>query len=158
MAQFQLSEKEFIRGSLAIPLRRPLRQWILYVLALGLLTTLLVFKGHSVIGAIALCLGGLILLVAFIYLLATLRLKKIFREQQSLRELIDVTIDDQQLSYSWARGTYTLPWENVRRGLETRNFFILFESSFFARMLPKRALSQEETAIICVKTASKPHR
>jgi hypothetical protein len=158
MAQFQLSEKEFIRGSWAIPLRRPLRQWILYVVALGLIVTSLIFQGYSVISAIALSLGGVILFFGLVYFLANLRLKKIFREQQSLRELIDVTIDDQQLSYSWARGTYTLPWENVRRGSETKNFFILFESSFFARMLPKRALSQEESAIIRAKTASKPHR
>src|SRR5438552_19014406 len=100
MAQFQLSESEFIRGSLAVPSRRPLRNWILYVLAVVLVTSSLVSNGHSVIGAIAECFGGLILLVALIYLLATLRLKKIFREQQSLREVIDVAIDGQQLNYS----------------------------------------------------------
>ena len=153
MAQFQLSESEFIRGSLAVPSRRPVRNWILYALAFGMVTSSLIFKGHSVIGAIAECLGGLILLVALIYLLATLRLKKIFREQQSLREVIDVAIDDQQLNYSWARGTYILPWKNVRRGIETKNFFILFESSAFARMIPKRVLSAEELAIIRSKIA-----
>jgi hypothetical protein len=148
MAQFQLSENEFIRGSLAIPLHRPLRKWIIYLLAIGFFVTSLVFNGHSIIGAIGLCLGGLLLFVALIYLFASLRLKKVFREQQSLREVIDVTIDHQQLSYSWARGSYVLPWENVRRGLETKNFFILFESSAFARMLPKRVLSPEELGII----------
>jgi hypothetical protein len=100
-------------------------------------------------------LVGLLLLVALIYSLASLRLKKIFREQQSLREVIEVTIDDQQLSYSWARGSYVLPWANVRRGLETKSFFILFESSAFARMLPKRVLSPEELRMIRHNVASK---
>ena len=71
---------------------------------------------------------------------------------------MNVTIDEEQLSYSWARGSYILPWANVRRGRETPNFFILFESSLSGRMLPKRALSSDELAIIRKHVASKPRR
>jgi hypothetical protein len=152
MATFQLSEDEFIRGSLAFVLRR--RTAILLVIGLVLISLSQFFNGRSLLQSVAVTLIAALAGSALIYLLARRRLKKIFREQQSLGEVMNVTIDDQQLSYSWARGSYILPWANVRRGLETRNFFILYESSAYGRMLPKRALSEEEKAIVRKNIAS----
>jgi hypothetical protein len=154
MAKFQLSEDEFIRGSLALALRP--RALVMLVIAFGLIISSLLFHGHELIESVLIALAGLILIVALFYFLARLRLKKIFREQQSLREEMNVTIDEEQLSYLWARGSYILPWANVRRGRETPNFVILFESSVSGRMLPKRALSPDELAIIRKQIASRP--
>ena len=156
MATFQLTEDEFIRGSLTLALRP--RSLVMLGIAVGLIASSLHFNGHPLTESVLFALVGAVLIVALFYFLARFRLKKIFREQQSLREVMNVTIDEEQLSYSWARGSYILPWANVRRGRETPNFFILFESSFYGRMLPKRALSPEELAIIRNKIASKPRR
>jgi len=153
MAQFQLSEDEYVRGSLAFVLKP--RTGILLAIALIFFVLSEFFNGRSLIESIGVTLGSAVLLAVLVYLFARRRLRKIFREQASLTELINVTIDDQRLNYSWARGTYLLPWANVRSGRETRNFFILWESSAFGRMLPKRALSEEETAIVRKNIASK---
>jgi YcxB-like protein len=156
MATFQLSEDEFIRGSLALALRP--RTLVMLGIAFGLIISSLLFNGHPLIESVLFALVGVVVVVGLFYFLARRRLKKIFREQQSLAEVMSVTIDEEQLSYSWARGSYILPWANVRRGRETPNFLILFESSFYGRMLPKRALSREETEIIRKNIASKTRR
>lgn len=146
MAQFQLSEDEFVRGSLVLAWKP--RTIAMFVIALALIIASLAFKGHSLFESVVYPVIGIAALVGAAFLLSRYRLKKIFREQASLAELIHVTIDDEQLNYSWARGSFILPWANVRRGRETKSFFILWESSAFARILPKRVLSAEETAII----------
>ena len=153
MATFQLSEDEYIRGSLAFVLKP--RTAILLTMALIFFVLSEFFHGRSLMHSIGIILGGALLVGVSIYFLVRRRLKKIFREQQSLQELINVTINDQQLSYSWARGSYVLPWKNVRRGRETQNFFILWESSAFGRILPKRALSEEEKTMIRKNIASR---
>ena len=153
MAQFQLSEDEFVRGSLIVVWK--LRTIAMFLIALALVIASLAFKGHSLFESVVYPVIGIGAVVGASFLLARYRLKKTFRELPSLQATIDVTIDDQQLSYSWVRGNYILPWANVRRGRETKNFFILWESSAFARMLPKRVLSAEETAIIRKKIAKR---
>ena len=153
MAQFQLSEDEYIRGSLAFVLKP--RTVILLTIALIFFVLSEFFHGQSLIHSIGVTLGCAVLFGGLVYFLVRRRLKKIFHEQQSLQELINVTIDDQQLNYSWVRGSYVLPWENVRSGRETQNFFILWESSAFGRILPKRALSEEEKTIIRKNIASR---
>jgi hypothetical protein len=120
----------------------------MFVIALGMMITAMAFRGHTMLASICYPLAGTVLLLVFVWFLVRLRLKRGFREQQSLRETINVAIDEKELNYSWSRGTYSLPWTNVRRGFETREFFILFESSMFGRMIPKRVLSPEEEAII----------
>src|SRR5258708_20051334 len=153
MASVHVSDDEYGRGSVALALKR--RKGILLAIAFMFFVLFESFNGRSLIESIGVTFGGAVLLAVLVYFLARRRLRKIFSEQASLAELINVTIDDQQLSYSWARGTYIFPWANVRRGRETRNFFILWESSAFGRMLPKRALSAEETAVVRKNIASK---
>jgi hypothetical protein len=156
MATFQFTEDEFVRGSLALTWKR--RTTVMFGIAFVLMIAAMAFRGHTMLASILYPLGGMALLVTFVYFLTRQRLKRVFREQQSLRESINVVIDENQLNYSWSRGTYVLPWTNVRRGFETREFFILFESSMFGRMIPKRVLSQEEEAVIRGKIKPLPRR
>src|SRR4051812_20316364 len=129
MATFQFSENEFVAGSMKLSFKR--RTLVMFAIAYGLLVTSLLFKGKPILEAVVFPLIGVSLLVAAVYWLSTWRIRKVFREQQSLREVINVTIDDERLSYSWVRGSYILPWNQVRRWIETPDFFILFESSAF---------------------------
>ena len=154
MASFQLTEDEFIRGSLAITWKR--RTIVMFAIAFGLMIAAMGFKGHTLLASIGYPLVGMAVLLLFVWFLVRARLKRAWREQQSLREMINVAIDDKELNYSWSRGTYSLPWTNIRRGFETREFFILFESSMFGRMIPKRVLSPEEEAVIREKMKSLP--
>jgi YcxB-like protein len=156
MAQFQLSEKEFVRGSMVITWKR--RTLVMFGIAYLLVVTSLAFRRHTLIESAVYPLLGIVALVVLVYFLTRFRLGKAFNETAVLHETMNVAIDDQQLSYTWARGNYILPWASIRRGMETRNFFFLFESSYFGRMLPKRALSDEETTIIRQKLVSIPRR
>ena len=156
MATFQLTEDEFVRGSFALTWKR--RTIVMFAIALVMMIAAIAFRGHTMLASILYPLAGTALLVVFVRVIARQRLKKVFREQQSLRETINVVIDENQLSYSWSRGTYVLPWTNVRRAFETRDFFILLESSMFGRMIPKRVLSQEKEAVIREKIKPLPRR
>src|ERR1051326_1135501 len=99
MAQFQLSEDEFVRGSLIVVLK--LRTIAMFLIALALVIASLAFKGHSLFESVVYPVIGIGAVVGASFLLARYRLKKTFKEWPSLQETIDVTIDDQQLSYSW---------------------------------------------------------
>ena len=156
MAQFQLSEKEFVKASLMLSLKRPLRTFILLSIALALIAVSQVFGGRSPGNALAFFLIAIILFTGITYLLSVQRLKKAFREQATLQQPIDLTIDEQQLNYAWPRGTAVFLWSDIRRWKETSDFFLLFESDLFARILPKRALSESEVAIIRRKIESLP--
>ena len=156
MAQFQLSEDEFVRGAMTITWKR--RTLVLFAIAYLLIVMALAFRQHTIVESLVYPLLGIVSLLTLVYFLTRYRLRKAFRETASFQEMMNVAIDDQQLTYTWSRGTYILPWANIRRGMETRNFFFLFESSMFGRMLPKRALSAEEAAVIRQKLVSIPRR
>ena len=153
MAQFQLSEKEFVQACLRIRFRR--RTIILFFVAMALM--ILSLSG-SESWAFTIIVGGLVIgfVAGLTYFLSAFKLRKTYREQQSLQEVITVTINDEQLNYSWSRGNAVFLWSDIRRWKQTRDFFLLFESEMFARILPKRALSPEEIAVIRAKLSSLP--
>ena len=57
MASFQLSEDEFIRGSLALALRP--RSLVMLGIAVGLIASSLFFDGHPLIESVLIALAGL---------------------------------------------------------------------------------------------------
>lgn len=156
MAQFQLSEKEFVRASLSLSLRRPKRTLILLGIAIIMIALSQYFRSAPWIETVVYCVVAPTLFAGSFYLLLTRRLKKAFHEQRWFREPIELTIDEQQLKYSWPQGNAAFLWSDIRRWKETADFLFLFESDLYARILPKRALSEEEVAIIRAKTESLP--
>ena len=156
MAQFQLTENEFVRGSMAITWKR--RTYIMFGIAYMMFVAALAFRHRTAMESLVYPLLGMVGLIVLVYFVVRYRLKKAFHETAVLHETMNVTIDNEQLSYTWSRGNFILPWANIRLGMETNPFFFLFESSMFGRILPKRALSAEETAIIRQKLVSVPRR
>src|SRR5690242_17978424 len=99
MASFQLTEDEFIRGSLAITWKH--RTIVMFVIAFGMMIAAMAFRGHTLLASICYPLAGMAVLFVFVWFLVRARLKRAWREQGSLREMITVVIDDKELNYSW---------------------------------------------------------
>ena len=156
MAEFQLTEKEFVRASLRVAFKRPLRGLILCSLAFALFAYSQFAAGRSWQAAVFGFAIGAAVFPAILYFISARRLKKAFREQESFQLPVNLTLDEAQLHYSFPGGTYAMPWSAVRRWKETGEFILLFESDLFARILPKRALSNEETALVREKMAALP--
>lgn len=149
MAQFQFTEAEFVRATFILSRRRLAWMSILAVVAFGLIAVSLALKPeHSLGEAIVICGAGCAILLAFLFFGVRSRAKKIFREQPILQAPLTVTIDEEQLAYTWERGSYFLPWAKVKTRAETPEFFFVYESPSSARIIPRRALSDAETAII----------
>lgn len=154
MAQFQFTEKEYMRAAFAISRRRLLRTLIIFLLAFALILASLILSGHPSRETLGLGLIGFLLILAFFAFAVWWQLRRAYLGQPVLQALLRVTIDDRQLSYVWERGSYNLPWSGVRRAVETPEFMFLYESPISTRILPKRALSEEEIALIRRKVES----
>src|SRR4051812_1376254 len=111
MAQFQLTENEFVRGSMAVTWKP--RTLILFGIAYLLLVASLGFRQHNAIESFLYPLLGIVGLVGLVYLVFRYRLRKVFNEIAALHERMNVAIDEKQLSYTWSRGNYILPWASI---------------------------------------------
>lgn len=158
MAEFQLSENDFVQANLLVVRKRLRFSGPLLALALALIGASRVMRGDSWVVSLLVWLAIVFALLVSGWLLITYRLKKAYREHTSLHQSFGVTFDEQDIKYSWARGNMSVPWSGIRRYIENEEYFLLFESTMTARVLPKRALSEEETLLIKRKVASLPKR
>ena len=101
------------------------RTYVMFGIAYVMFVLALAFRRHTAIESLGYPLLGIVGLVVLVYFLVRYRLKKVFNETSTLRETMNVVIDDEQLSYTWSRGHFILPWPNIRRGMETKNFFFI---------------------------------
>jgi hypothetical protein len=154
MATFQFSENEYVRACHAMARRHLWRSAILMFIAVSLIAGSYAVKGKNIESWAVGIICGLLFFFILARVIMARRIKRAFREQESLRQEITVVFDDEQLAYSWSRGSFVLPWADVRRWKETKDFFLLYESSLFAKILPKRSLSEDEVAIIRRKAES----
>jgi hypothetical protein len=148
MARFELSELEFVRACLQLALRRPKQLIALAFVGCAILVSWQVMNGHRWHLTLVLCVLGTALLGAVMYSLTVSRLRDAYREQESLRLPIDVTIDDAGLTYASPDGEVIVHWSDLAGWKETDESFLLFERDMFARILPKRALSEAEFALL----------
>ena len=131
---------------------RLVRTLVLLIVAGGLLTSSIAMRT----GDWTICAfggAGAIAVAASLVLFMRSRLKTAFREQESMRYILDCEIGNEGLKYSWSLGTSITPWSNIRRWKETAEFFLLYQSNVFANILPKHALSEEEMQLIRQKVA-----
>src|SRR6476646_2479729 len=102
MAEFQLSEKDYLRASWLISRRRLGRILLLAPVAIALIVISQSVHGESWVRSLLFCLVIIVAVAAMIFFLTTRRLKRAYREQESMRQRFTVTINNEELVYSWA--------------------------------------------------------
>lgn len=152
MATFQFTREEYIAASFGLAKRRTIRFIVLVSILITAVATFRVISNNNVLAASP-YLFALIVIVPTILIVSKHRLGKTYDDQSSLREIFTADIGEEGVRYSHANGTRLLRWEQIRKWSEDARFIYLFESDLYARILPKRALSGEESAFLRTQLA-----
>src|SRR5690242_20481307 len=112
MAIFQFSEEEYRRALLRVSRRRIIRSFCLFIVAIALIAASFLFRGDSPGVVLIYSLEGFVLLCVVIGFRVWRQAANYYRQQPAVQSVLNVSIDDQQLSYTWARGSYIMPWTN----------------------------------------------
>ncbi len=154
MAQFQFEEKEFVRACMALRKKRMIISCLLLILALGLFGTSRMLNAipEEKLNAFLPFLAGMIAVPLFSIFVNRWQIRKSFRQSEAAQEHMELTFDEEAVHYSHETGEHKLPWVRVKKWQETPDFFLLYESDSFARILPRRALSDEEESILRSQT------
>lgn len=153
MATFRFTRDEYIAASMGLAKKRVRRFLIVISLLILAVATVRVASNNNLIAA-APYLFALLVIIPTILVVSKHRLGKTFDDQSSLRETFTAGIDDTGIRYSHASGTRLLHWDQIKKWSEDPRFLYLFESDLHARILPKRALSPEESAFLRTRLSS----
>jgi YcxB-like protein len=127
-------------------------------IAIALIATSFLLRRESPGVVLMYALEGFVLICIVIGFTIWRQATRSYRQNPVFQSELNVVIDDQQISYTWARGSHATPWANISRAIETPEFFFLFETPISVRILPKRALSADETALIRQKIEAFPKK
>lgn len=72
--------------------------------------------------------------------------RRVFIQQKTLHGEVNLEWDDARLVISSAHGQAVLPWTHFSKWIENTHLFMAFESDRLYRILPKRALTEEQIA------------
>jgi hypothetical protein len=157
MATFQFTREEYIAASFGLAKKRTIRFIALVLFLIAAVATFRVISNNNLLAA-APYLFALLIIVPTILIVSKHRLGKTYDDQSSLRETFTADIGEEGVRYSHTNGTRLLRWEQIKKWSEDSRFIYLFESDLYARILPKRALSEEESGFLRSKlvSSSKP--
>lgn len=147
MATFQFTREEYVAASMGLAKKRMMRFIILVALLIIAVATFRVISNNNLLAA-APYLVALLIMIPTVIGVSKHRLAKTFDVQASLREAFTVEINAEGIRYTHSTGSKFLGWDRIRKWSEDRRFIYLFESDLYARILPKRALSAEEDALV----------
>lgn len=152
MATFQFTREEYIAASFGLAKKRTIRFIILVLVLIAAIATFRVISNNNLLAA-APYLFALVVIVPTILIVSKHRLGKTYDDQSSLRETFTADIGQEGVRYSHTNGTRLLRWEQIKKWSEDSRFIYLFESDLYARILPKRALSAEESDFLRTRLA-----
>lgn len=96
------------------------------------------------LGVVAICLAGAAAYLALVTLVAVPRLaRRQYREQRNLHEDHSAEITDQGYRVTSATGRSHIAWADYLRWTEDDRLVLLYVSSVFYQILPKRALTPD---------------
>lgn len=147
MATFQFTREEYIAASMGLAKKRVRRFMIVITLLIAAVAGFRVYLSNNLIAA-APYLAALAVIIPTILVVSKHRLGKAFDDQSSLREDFTADIGEDGVLYSHANGSRLLRWDQIRKWSEDSRFLYLFESDLYARILPKRVLSPDESAFL----------
>lgn len=83
--------------------------------------------------------------IGVIFLLVMPRkVRKVFAEQKSLREPVELELTDEKLLGACPSGTFNIAWKDVLQWKHTKSVVLIYESSAIMRLIPLRALNEAE--------------
>jgi len=147
MATFQFTREEYVAASMGLAKKRMIRFILFLSLVVAAIATFRIISNNNVLAG-APYVVALLIMVPVVIAVSKHRLGKTFDDQASLRETFTAEISEEGIRYSHSNGTRMLHWESIRKWSEDRRFLYFFESDLYARILPKRALAEEENQLI----------
>jgi len=90
---------------------------------------------------------GVAVLLA-VWVLIPWQMKRHFRQAPGLRDEIELSWDDERLSFETTRGNSRLAWSDYHRWGENERLLLLFQSEILYNIVPKAALNADELAAI----------
>lgn len=155
MATFQFTRDEYIAASMGLAKKRVRRFMIIITLLIAAVAGFRVYLADNAVAA-APYLAALAVIIPTILIVSKHRLGKAYDDQSSLRENFTADIREDGVLYSHTNGSRLLHWDQIRKWSEDARFLYLFESDLYARILPKRALSAEESSFLRSRLVAKP--
>ena len=147
MATFQFTREEYVAASMGLAKKRMIRFILFLTLVVAAIATFRIISNNNLLAG-APYVVALLIMVPVVIAVSKHRLGKTFDDQASLRETFTADISEKGILYTHSNGSRMLGWDNIKKWGEDRRFLYFFESDLYARILPKRALSEEENQLI----------
>lgn len=147
MATFQFTRDEYVAASMGLAKKRMIRFILFLSLVVAAIATFRIISNNNVLAA-APYVVALLIMVPVVIAVSKHRLGKTFDDQASLRNTFTADISENGILYTHSTGSRMLGWDDIKKWGEDRQFLYFFESDLYARILPKRALSEEENQLI----------
>jgi len=145
MAQFQLTKEEYVSACTSMQFGKLIKTSALLIFALILICISQIIYGRwIVLVPVALVVIGY---AAGIYL-SRKKIAKAYDDQKDTHEAIEAIFSEEGIVIKFFSGSTNTGWNRILKWKENRNFLYLFQSDFFASIIPKRALSDDESELI----------
>jgi len=94
--------------------------------------------------------GIVILLIATFlpYLFWKRKIKKLYRAEVALQLPATLIISENSYKLENDRNSSLTYWSDIKKYIETSDFYLLFTSKQFARIIPKQVLSREDRSLL----------
>jgi hypothetical protein len=157
MASFQWAEEEYVAAAIGSHHRRYIKFAILGPVMFALIACSLFLQKYGwpsvLIGGIA----GIVFTTLFFFQIRKF-LRKAFRQHSIMRETFHLALTEEGIDHVHDSGKFFYKWDQTRYWREDPRFLYLFESDVTVRMIPKRALSQEEERLLRSQMAKVPKK
>lgn len=147
MATFQFTREEYVAASMALAKKRTLRFILFVAVVVTAVAAFRVIRNDNALAA-APYVAALLIIVPTIILVLRHRLGKTYDAQAALRESFTADVNEEGIRYRHSSGSRMLGWNRIKKWSESQKFIFLYESDLHPRILPKRALSEEEDRLI----------
>jgi len=145
----QLTPEDYIKANLVHMRPRPVIKWVGYFMLLLVVIVL----GLSIYEAIAhqksfsdsIWIIAALAYLAFLFgFLRPRRIRKIFRQQESLHMPYSFTVADDAVLTKSENGEARLAWDYFSKWKEGKDLFLLYQSDVMFHMVPKRCFASPE--------------
>ena len=148
MTQFQLSSEEYTKANWRLSRKAFVIRMVITASILGIC-----FAQVDEIPSKDLIAYGVlfIILMPFAKMLWNRRIRKVYEDEVSFRMQTTLDISEDGFKMENERGSSITLWNEVKKSIETSDFFLLFTSKKFARIIPKRVLTVEQLTLLTSK-------
>jgi len=93
-------------------------------------------------------LGGLLYLVIIYFVELPLQVRRIFKQQRTFHEPLELELMPTQMTATSSKGTVTVPWADFHRYKTSTNLILVYQSDVAFHLFPRRWFSEDEFALL----------